>query len=85
MKLSEMNGKNLIASRVRETRKAKHMTQKDLAGAIQLLGVMLDRMSINRIESGHRCVSDYELVAFAQALEVSADWLLYGTEGLEKE
>lgn len=51
MKLSDMNGKNLIAARVRETRKAKHMTQKDLAGAIQLLGVTLDRMSINRIES----------------------------------
>lgn len=80
MKLSDMNGKNLIASRVRETRKAKHMTQKDLAGAIQLLGVMLDRMSINRIESGHRCVSDYELVAFAEALGVSAEWLLYGKE-----
>ena len=61
-------------------RKANGMTQKDLAGAIQLLGVMLDRMSINRIESGHRCVSDYELVAFAEALGVSAEWLLYGND-----
>lgn len=80
MNSSVTNGKNLVAERVRSVRKKKRMTQKDLAGAIQLQGVMLDRMSINRIESGSRCVNDYELVAFSKALGVTVDWLLYGEE-----
>lgn len=78
MNISAMNEKNLISQRVREIRKKKRMTQKDLAGAVQLLGVMLDRMSINRIESGNRSVTDYELVAFSKALGVSVEWLLFG-------
>lgn len=72
--------KNLIGKRVREVRKSKRLTQKDLAGALQLLGVMLDRMSINRIESGTRCVTDYELVALSEALATPIVWLLFGGE-----
>jgi len=44
------------------------------------LDIKLDRISISRIESGDRFVSDYEVVALAKALEVSLDWLLLGED-----
>lgn len=78
--LTQISEKNLIGKRVRSIRKSKKLTQKDLAGALQLLGVMIDRMSINRIESGTRCVNDYELVALSEVLGVSINWLLFGEE-----
>lgn len=74
--------KNLCGERIRGSRKARipAITQKQLAERLELEGVMLDRMAINRIESGHRFVADYELVAIAHALGVTVQWLLFGKD-----
>lgn len=52
------------------------LTQDALSAKLSLLGVPLDRAAIAKIENQLRRVLDYELKAFAIALDVSVDWLL---------
>ena len=46
------------------------MSQSELAARLQVEGVILERDSIGRIESGARFVADYELFVFAKVLGV---------------
>lgn len=81
MKAAEQrNSKNICGERIREARKNRvpALTQKDLAARLEIDGAMIDRMAINRIEAGNRCVSDYELVAISKVLGVTIEWLLFG-------
>lgn len=55
------------------------ITQSDLSAKLAVNGVIIDRVSISKIESGKRFVADYEVVALAKALNVSLDWLLHDT------
>ena len=70
--------RNVIGSRVRMAReKGKQvMTQDQLAGRLAALGVPVDRVMIAKIETGRRCVYDFEVIAFSRALKVSPTWLL---------
>ena len=52
------------------------MSQSDLAARLQVEGVMLERDSISRIESGTRFVADYELFIFAKIFGVDVAELL---------
>lgn len=72
--------KNIIGDRVKEARNMHKpaLTQENLAAKLDFMDIKIDRISISRIESGDRFVSDYEVVALARALEVSLDWLLLG-------
>lgn len=56
------------------------MTQADLAAKLQLKGLEnFERVTVCRIEKGIRQVSDIELKYLAAALEVSVEYLLYGS------
>lgn len=56
------------------------MTQADLAAKLQLKGLEnFERVTVCRIENGIRQVSDIELKYLAVALEVSVEYLLYGS------
>ncbi|WP_026883211.1 helix-turn-helix domain-containing protein [Clostridium akagii] len=72
--------KNIIGARVKEARKMNKpaLTQENLAAKLDFMDIKLDRISISRIESGDRFVSDYEVVALANSLGVTLDWLLLG-------
>ena len=52
------------------------MTQAELAAKLQLLGQDLDRAAVSKIEARIREVTDYEVLALANALRVRASWLL---------
>jgi hypothetical protein len=70
--------RNLIGARVCKAR-SEHpdqLTQDQLAGRLAVLGVALDRVTIAKVETGLRCVYDYEVVAFAEALGTDVRWLL---------
>ena len=43
---------------------------------MQLRGVVINRDSISRIESGRRFVTDYEIKILAEIFGVSTDYLL---------
>lgn len=51
---------------------------------MQLEGVIIERDSVSRIESGTRFVPDYELMVIAKVLHVSVDQLLGIQTGVEK-
>ena len=77
MKIYDYNGKkNICGDRVREARQKQRMSQSDLAAKLQVNGIIIERDSISRIESGTRFVADYELLVLAKVLNVDVYWLL---------
>ncbi len=62
-------------------REARHrrnpkITQVDLLARLAVRGIYMESTSISKIESYKRPVTDIELVAIAEALNVSILWLL---------
>ena len=77
MKIYDYNGKkNICGKRVKEARKSLRLSQIDLAARLQVVGVIIERDSLSRIEIGTRFVTDYEVVALSKCLGVSPLWLL---------
>lgn len=76
------NSKNIVGRRVRLARKRmkESVTQQDLSARMGVMGINIDRVSISKIESGQRFVADFEVVALAQALDVTVEWLLKGDQ-----
>ena len=56
------------------------ITQTDLAARLQIQGLRLERVTISKIETGYREVTDVEAAAIAKALGVTISWL-YGESG----
>ena len=81
MKIYDYNGrKNICGKRVKEARKKCKLSQSDLAAKLQIEGVIIERDSISRIESGTRFVTDYELKLLSKILRVDILWLLNENE-----
>lgn len=81
MKIYDFNGrKNICGDKVREARQKQRMSQSDLAAKLQVNGIILERDSISRIESGTRFVADYELLILSKVLKVEMLWLLSADE-----
>ena len=78
--ISKGGEKNLIARRLIQLRRLRGLSQRQLAARLQLEGYDMDKNVITRIETGKRYVTDIELVALCQVLEVSCAYLLYGDE-----
>lgn len=77
MKMYDFRGRrNICGDRIREARQRARLSQSDLCRALQLAGVTVERDVISRIENGSRFVADFEVVAVAEMLDVSVDWLL---------
>lgn len=67
----------IIATRIREARRAAGLSQSQVA---KLLG--LQRPSVSEIEAGRRRVSAYEITRLAKHFDVNPSWLL--GDGVEK-
>ena len=77
MKIYDFDGKkNICGKRVKEARRRQEITQNDLAARLQLMGIIIERDSVSRIEIGTRFVADYEVAALSRVLGVSPMWLL---------
>ena len=77
MKFYEYHGKrNICGDRIREARLKRRLSQSDLCKLLQLRGVMVERDTISRMESGSSFVADFEAVVIAEVLEVPVLWLL---------
>ena len=79
----ELGNRNLIGARVTIARKSKGMKQVDLLAKLQLAGVDMSVPALSLLEGQKRPVSDIELNALADILQVSVDWLL-GREDSEQ-
>jgi len=82
-----MARRNIIGERVRLAReRAKPLiTQADLAARLQVEGLRLDRVTIPKIETGYREVTDVEAMAIAKTLGVTVGWLLGETEEIKNK
>ncbi|MCL6563287.1 MAG: helix-turn-helix domain-containing protein [Firmicutes bacterium] len=66
-----MELEKVFAARLAEARKAQGLTKRALAARVGL-----SERAIGRFEQGHMLPSAENLVALAQALDCSVDWLL---------
>ena len=70
--------KNISGPRIRLARMEfkPPLTQDQLAGRLAADGIQLDRVAITKIETGTRCVMDFELRGIARTLKTDVTWLL---------
>lgn len=79
-RMQETGNRNICGVRIEKKRRETGMKQKDLLTKLQIRGIDLTASGLSKIEGQLRSVNDAELVAIADALDVSVLWLL----GLEK-
>ena len=61
---------NIVGHNIKKLRKKNKMSQQELSNKLELLGVYVCRGSVSRIEDKSRTVTDIELFAIAQVLNV---------------
>ena len=71
-----LGNRNLIGARVTEARLALGMKQNELLARLQTVGVDISTPALSLLEGQRRPVSDIELSALADILNVSVNWLL---------
>lgn len=72
----ELGNKNIIGARVTQARKSQGMKQIELLTKLQLAGIEMSTPALSLLEGQKRPVSDIELNALADILNVSVNWLL---------
>jgi hypothetical protein len=74
----KQRSRNIVGKHVKEARQlyCPPLTQDQLSGKLAANGLQLDRVAIAKIETGIRCVFDFEIKALARILKVDANWLL---------
>lgn len=72
----ELGDRNIVGARVTQARKAQGMKQVELLTKLQLAGVDISVPALSLLEGQKRPVSDIELNALADVLNVSVNWLL---------
>jgi DNA-binding XRE family transcriptional regulator len=73
-----MDGKNITGKRVAALRTELGLTQTNLMGKLAKQDVHIRRTDITKLETGFRCVRDYEVVALAKILKTTPQYLLTG-------
>lgn len=71
-----LGDRNIIGARVTEARTAQGILQKDLLARMQVVGVDISLPALSLLEGQKRPVSDIELKALSEILNVDARWLL---------
>lgn len=71
-----LGDRNIIGARVTEARAAQGILQKDLLARLQVKGVDISLPALSLLEGQQRPVSDIELKALAEVLQVDVRWLL---------
>ena len=75
-----LGDKNLVGARIEAARRTCGMKQKELLAQLQVRGVDLNASALSKLEGQLRIVTDIELLAFAEILDVDVMWLLTGKE-----
>ena len=76
--------RNIIGKRIREARTLGNVSQEELAARLAIRGIYFDRSAISRMEAQKRFIRDYEILAIADSLKISIDWLFGRSEKLKK-
>lgn len=68
---SDSGQKNLISDNLISLRKKHHLSQRDLARQLQLMGCDIDKNVITRIETQKRYVTDIEIQKLCEFFNIS--------------
>lgn len=68
---SDSGQKNLISDNLISLRKKHHLSQRDLARQLQLMGCDIDKNVITRIETQKRYVTDIEIQKICEIFNIS--------------
>ena len=71
---------NVISDNLVELRKAKHLSQADVANDLNLLGINIHKNDISKIVANTIVVKEYELYGLVKVLGISIPELLAGIE-----
>lgn len=69
-RIIDYEAQNIIGGKLREYRLERHLSQKELAERLETYAIYVCCGSISRIENHERTVTDFELRALAEVLEV---------------
>lgn len=70
-RIIEHEENNIVGDNIRKIRSDRRMSQQDLSGRLETYAIYICRGSISRIENHERTVTDFELKAMAEVLDVS--------------
>lgn len=74
---NQANGrKNLLGVKMREVRKARGISQRQVSDDLAELGLIVDKNAVQRMESGQRFITDIELITIAKYLEIPINELM---------
>ena len=74
---NQANGrKNLLGIKMREIRKARGISQRQVADDLAELGLVVDKNAVQRMESGQRFITDIELITISTYLDIPVNELL---------
>lgn len=79
----KLGDRNIIGARVTQARLFRKMKQNELLAKLQLAGIDISAPALSLLEGQKRPVSDIELSAIADILQVSVNWLLGREEETE--
>ncbi len=71
-----LGNRNIVGKRVTQAREMRGMKQHELLAKLQTAGIEISAPALSLLEGQKRPVSDFELAALADILNVSVDWLL---------
>ncbi|MBR4727160.1 MAG: XRE family transcriptional regulator [Clostridia bacterium] len=71
-----LGNRNIVGAKVEARRKAMNMKQKDLLLLLQIKGLDINASGLSKLEGQLRYVTDFELKALSEALEMSVNELL---------
>lgn len=69
-----------FGKRIKIARQRKNMRQIDVATALIEFEVEMNQSTLGKIERGERNLYVYELVALAEILDISVEWVVKGGE-----
>lgn len=71
-----LGDRNIVGARVTQARTEQGILQKDLLARMQVVGVDISLPALSLLEGQKRPVSDIELKALSEILNVDVRWLL---------
>ena len=71
-----LGDRNIVGARVTQARTEQGILQKDLLARMQVAGVAISLPALSLLEGQKRPVSDIELKALSEILNVDVRWLL---------
>jgi len=74
---------NVVGDNIKKYRIERNMSQQELSDKLEMYAIYVCRGSVSRIERHERTVTDYELRALSQVLEVPMEDLFEDKKALE--